>query len=470
MGVTSSGSPKGIGPQIAEFANPGPTFSPLALPNIRSWFRADLGVTIATGVSNWVDQSGKSTPLTQSTGATQPTRNNSDAAYGGQATLSFNGAQGMSNTSDGGLPNQHTLYLVGESDVSAIQQNFTIDGNCELIVVASGAQFGFYGGTGLYDPVLQPLATPQMICVVCNGANSAVYRNSTTPRIVGTTGANALGGQFGIGNSGGVNFLTGKIAEVVTYAGVHTPATVATMFAYFAQRYSLPFGSIVGPSFSPLGVAPCQLWLRGDRVVLNGTTVSQWNDLSGNGNNCSNGSQASQPTYNAGDQFYGGQPTLSYGGTQSLVNTTLAPAQPYTVICVGESQTATGGMFGSYGNGTPPISGIIYSDSSFNAQVYCGAAVDTAAPVNKPSVISGVFNGASTLVYVNSTAAGGQVSGNAGTTAFSGGYALGSGNGAPVALNGKLAEVLVYTGALSAAQMAQLYAYFSQRYNIHGVA
>src|SRR5580692_5588369 len=49
-----------------------PPFTPVSLPNCVLWLRADLGISIATGVSQWLDQSGCGNHVTQASGPNQP--------------------------------------------------------------------------------------------------------------------------------------------------------------------------------------------------------------------------------------------------------------------------------------------------------------------------------------------------------------------------------------------------------------
>jgi hypothetical protein len=55
--------------------SPPPPITPATImgANTVAWWRADLGVTIGTGVSQWSDQSGNGFHLAQGTGANQPT-------------------------------------------------------------------------------------------------------------------------------------------------------------------------------------------------------------------------------------------------------------------------------------------------------------------------------------------------------------------------------------------------------------
>jgi hypothetical protein len=72
-------------------------------------------------------------------------------------------------------------------------------------------------------------------------------------------------------------------------------------------------------TWTPVTLAP-QLWLRSDLgVTLNGTTVSQWNDQSGNGNNVAQASEIRQPTFIS--NLYNNRPGMWYGFPTSTANT-----------------------------------------------------------------------------------------------------------------------------------------------------
>jgi hypothetical protein len=100
-----------------------------------------------------------------------------------------------------------------------------------------------------------------------------------------------------------------------------------------------------------LGFTPADLdtalWLdaaEADTVVLNGSTVSQWQDKSGLGNHVSNATAATQPTYLT--TAFGGLPTLSFtaAGQEVLFNgamTNFASNADYFIAAVFEfRQTA----------------------------------------------------------------------------------------------------------------------------------
>ena len=84
------------------------------------------------------------------------------------------------------------------------------------------------------------------------------------------------------------------------------------------------------------------LWLdaaEADTVVLNGSTVSQWQDKSGLGNHVSSATVGTQPTYLT--TAFGGLPTLSFtaAGTEVLFNgamTNFASNEDYFIAAVFE--------------------------------------------------------------------------------------------------------------------------------------
>lgn len=81
-----------IGTAIAIPTRRGSHWNPLAVSGSTAllWLRGDLGITIATGVSTWADQSGQSNDLTQATGGNQPSFES--AGFGGQPSVLFDGA------------------------------------------------------------------------------------------------------------------------------------------------------------------------------------------------------------------------------------------------------------------------------------------------------------------------------------------------------------------------------------------
>ncbi len=65
--------------------------TPKLISGLKLWLKGDAGITIATGVSNWADQSGNGNNATQGAGAFQPAFIASESALNNRPVLSFDG-------------------------------------------------------------------------------------------------------------------------------------------------------------------------------------------------------------------------------------------------------------------------------------------------------------------------------------------------------------------------------------------
>lgn len=216
------------------------TITPNQLPNLALWLRADMGITIGTGVSAWADQSGNGNNFTQGTGSAQPTLNASDASFGGQASLSFAAANSQTLTATSVTISQpDTIYVIGQFTTSSNAELIDGNGTRQALANNSGANFVFYAGTLVTGSAAD--LNPHAFAAIYNGASSSMYVDtSSAANASGNAGANNWGGLILGGTIGG--FLQGKIAEVVTYSAAHTSAQVAQLFKYFAGRYGKAWG------------------------------------------------------------------------------------------------------------------------------------------------------------------------------------------------------------------------------------
>ncbi len=250
---------------------------------------------------------------------------------------------------------------------------------------------------------------------------------------------------------------------------------------------ALPFGAnlsgrVHSDDGAPLAFAPTQLanlkaWYRADLLItLNSTTVSGWGDSSGTGDSNKNLVQAtggSQPTYNATDAAYNNKPTLSFSSSQMHSGTwASALTQAFTVYVVG-NVTAVSGSTLFFFNSSSDKAWVISRDNGAagpqsSLAMYAGTTLATsslsAPQLNAKSILCCVFNGASSSGYVNSIATTyctGQVGSVGVTDAVLGAYA-----GGGLALAGKMAEVIVYSGGHSATDRGTVLSYLSSRYTV----
>src|SRR5574337_14 len=137
--------------------------------------------------------------------------------------------------------------------------------------------------------------------------------------------------------------------------------------AYFTSE------AVYSNSFTPRQISGLVLWLDGNRgVTLNSTTVSTWTDLSGRGNNVSQGTSANQPVYNTNP--LNSLPTLAFSDASStnLVGVSLADLAPTTIttFCIarytatqsigfvhGRGDTGFNGYWSAFGNQTITVFG-----------------------------------------------------------------------------------------------------------------
>ena len=95
--------------------------------------------------------------------------------------------------------------------------------------------------------------------------------------------------------------------------------------------------------FNPRSISGLAAWYdasAASSITLNGSTVSQWADLSGNGRNQSQATAASQPTYNA--TGLNGKGTLTTTGTQWMQASAFASSSSATIFLVWKIASAAG--------------------------------------------------------------------------------------------------------------------------------
>jgi hypothetical protein len=226
-----------------------PAVTPLTIfgSSVELWLRADLGVTIGTGVSAWADQSGKGRHCTQATGSRQPTVVSS--WKNGKPALDFDPAalQVLANASGAILANgaAYSLFVVGAKD----QDPDAVAYNDQLFRVVATAfhkhQVMFTGGvkyvagsnavdvslTGAFGCGVNPFYA-SWVEPGNTDATVVAFRMNGTAKTTATQ-LNDLSAVTGY-QVGGISaaYLDGKVAEVVLVSGVASAAQVAAMGAY----------------------------------------------------------------------------------------------------------------------------------------------------------------------------------------------------------------------------------------------
>lgn len=234
-------------------------------------------------------------------------------------------------------------------------------------------------------------------------------------------------------------------------------------------------------------LVPASVWLDAEdttTITLNGATVSQWNDKSGNARNVSQATAADQPTYSA--TGLNGKPILTFDGSDLLSNTapgallrnvpgaTLAAVVNYTNNTAGRAvcsvATASAGQTRSallVNNTTATgylVGGRRLDANSF--QISGSTTFSAATTVLQFGVLD--YANSDAFSYVNGTLEATntafQTSGNTSDTNSAALYVGASATGGTNPLIGSVAEIVIVPAALSADQRQRLEGYFAWKW------
>ena len=400
---------------------------------------------IGMSINAWNDQSttgDANQNLAQATALNQPTFNASDATYNNQPTLSFDGFDYLSSgiwTNPFSLP--ETIIIIGNTDGTATDQSYS---DCEgssgrLVYNASGTSAVVaYDGAALNSSV--PLtASPLIISVVFNGATSKIYVSSNTASVSGNAGTTtATRNSIIVGSDSSLTApLIGKLAEVIVFNRILSDAEITGINTYASNRYGINL------------------------------KVAALADQSGTGDankNLAQSTWSEQPTLNVSDSAYNNQTTLSFtaASSQEMVSGTWATQldSPLTAFFIGES--AIGVNNGYLLDRDSSSFQLLMIDSANDIYMHGSAFIFSGTPISAdPRVICGVLNGASSAIYVSAKTAAVVDDAGSGNIAT-----LVVGQAESQYLQGKIAEVIIYSRALSASEVAQVLTYAGQRYGI----
>jgi hypothetical protein len=200
------------------------------------------------------------------------------------------------------------------------------------------------------------------------------------------------------------------------------------------------------------------------------TAVSRhaWNGVADTSKNATQATDARRPTINLADGAYGSRNTLSFTGasTIQLLQSgawTTGLSQPCTqyVVCSGSNKVSQ--RLATDGIGAANRNAVYYTSGGLGS-VFAGSTVSGAAIDDDVSrVLCGVFNGASSAIYLSNASTG--TTGNAGAQTLTG-ITVGSDYAITQGWNGKIAAVLVYSGAHTTAQRQLIMGYLGAQYGI----
>ena len=263
------------------------TFLPTSIAGCAMWLDAadSSSFTFSSGttISQWKDKSGSANNFTVTTGTT--TR----ITDGGVNVVNFpSGGSTMTSSSSITLTTNHSVFIVTKlisntfglgyllscaslkpsDNPQGLSGDYSIRYNTSFIT-PSGGNGGdiFFNNTGGY------------------------YANGTLSGIPTATSYHMLNGRFSQGGTtqialsfGGVygRYFVGTVAEVIIFSQVLTTIQRQSVEGYLAWKWGLQTNL---PQFVPTSVGGTQLWLDGADITtqtFSGSNITAWNDKSGN--------------------------------------------------------------------------------------------------------------------------------------------------------------------------------------------
>jgi hypothetical protein len=162
-----------------------------------------------------------------------------------------------------------------------------------------------------------------------------------------TTGGITVGNRYDFTAA-----FPGHICEFIIYSVSLTTLQRQEVEGYLAQKWGLG-ASFVGGVTRPTQIPGCVLWLDGadsTSITLSGSSVTQWNDKSGNAGNATQGSSGNRPT------FTGSGVIFNASSSQYLnLNTTYASTHSVYIVATSTSASQVY-LFGrNYSTSAPAI-------------------------------------------------------------------------------------------------------------------
>ena len=492
-----------------------PVISPLSIPGCQLWFDAADSSTVAfssgSNISSWTNKGIVSTTATPTRGpsANQITyvtvdgypgvyiNNNGSAGYNSSTYSQLTIQSNFQNTEDYSVFAVVNLSNVTGASMQTIYGNERgTSGETRSPNFGAGQSFEFNaaGGSRVIDLSFIGSGRLQTALISSSSAltaytNATAYGSATNGLTRFSTDAGPLpriGGAFGSIND--PRFATGYFHEILFYNSALTTTQRQQIEGYLARKWGIsisatlpsphPFKSFPPASlpFSPRNISGLALWLDGadqSSMTLSGSSVTQWRDKSGNGNN----STSSSATYTAGINGLGSMnnPTISGPITNSGSST--------VTIFVIASNNRTGN---SYDNmialNVSPITNYYASGSLFltrhgdltNPQVFYAfmngfpngdLSFSFNTPFNTPFIFNIFQSGTVGSTYGNGTSYG-DVNTRGATFNYTH-YYIGTCTGGPAWI-GNIGEVIIYNSALTTSQRQQVEGYLAQKWGLTG--
>lgn len=454
---------------------------------------ADRSSIVGTSpVTSWVDKSGTGNTMTITTGNVTYTTNPPavvfpNAQVSCRSALSTNvitaGSSGffmvLQNTamSAAAINMAFTCVNILEGGLYAISMRFDANNVIRATNVGDIGSNYYVNGTlgvigGTYNNQITVPAGSNVIDTIFNLGGTTQFALS-----VGNYVDAALVNRFFIGN----------IQEVIVYTGPITTSQRQQVEQYLAWKWGLvanlpPATSHPGkllPAFStaftPKSLTGLQLWLDGadqsSMTFSSGSSVSSWNDKSGNGYNFTNNGGSTNPTT---DPKMG----LLFTTTRSFANSSVPIPSNYTLFLVGNltSRPSSYGRMINMNTTTDGFGFLGTFNNSFNFATFTGPGgatwydtnsntpTSTVASSPNLSIMGMTISATSLTPFFDGNVLNSKT--NSGSTASTTGMCLNGISFAGQGVNAHFAEVFLFNSPLSTSQRQQVEGYLAWKWGL----
>jgi hypothetical protein len=468
------------------------TFQPNTMLECALWLDgadpAGTGTPPANGstVSTWVDKSGY--------------RRNATANVGGSAITM------------GTLNNLPAISFPAASTAAFLPSSLSVgSGGYSVFFVANQTSFAS-GGTRIYSAnsggvqsLIDNNPTPRILTVF-NGSSMTssftiiantpfIYSYTISPTAAGlwkngfpvatAGGSTGVISTFYVGNYSEASALyafTGQMGEFIVFNTGLTDSQRQQVEGYLAYKWGLVSSLSQSTSFSPSNIAGCQLWLDAsdsNSTTLSGSTVTVWNDKSGNNRHMNTITVAANWTPSTAElpiigTPIGGLRTINFKAQSGIKQATTLDGVK-NLFWVGRTAAPVGtpgstsyfllGHDVNYDWHGNPYN--INGPNFFINTTFANAGIQSASPVSlftqgetpvRGATFSNVIMPLQPLVSLLSAG------GITGTTRYQG--LCYDRNGGNIGWCGDLAEVIIYSNALTTDQRTQVENYLLQKWKI----
>lgn len=336
-----------------------------------------------------------------------------------------------------------TSTVTSGSDTTTTGTGFSVTGAANLNVSTGDMIFAVAG-----TPANGTATTPTLT------ATGATIANLTEQIDTGVT----------LGNNAGIKFHTANVtAGTSTAAPVHgftfsVSGSSSGGAGFVRIRATTP---LINDTISALSGVIARY--RADQItgLASGAAVSSWPNAQGPAGAATQATAGLQPTWQAG--VMNGQPTVRFDGTDDRMTVAASgSAQPLTVLAVVNPDVVNDREI--IGGGVE-----LLVNTTWNGWGGTTTLVGPTATAAQNTAVIFIANGATSTVRV--TTGSGQpvtTTGTTGTTALSASFTVGS-TGSARFWDGEIAELVIFSQALSASDLAVVDSYVGSRYGI-GVA